>query len=191
MTKSLCVYCASSGMVKPLYFEAAAELGRTIAGRGYELIYGGTNVGLMGVVARTVQQGGGRVVGVIPEALVARGIAYEGADELIVTRDMRDRKAVMAERAGAFVALPGGFGTLEELLETITQKQLRYHNKPIVLMNTAGFYDKLIEVFEAFYESSFAKPAYRELYHLAGEPGAVMSYLDSYVPHEVVAKWNR
>ena len=191
MTKSICVYCSSSEAVAPLYFDAAKELARSLAREGYEFVYGGTHMGLMGAMARTVHEEGGRVVGVIPEALAERGITYEAADELIVTPDMRERKAVMANRAGAFVSLPGGFGTLEELLETITQKQLRYHSKPIVLLNTAGFYNKLMGLFENFFELNFAKPAYRELYRLAEDPDEVMSYLEAYVPREVEAKWYR
>ena len=169
MTKTICVYCSSSEAVPSDYFKAAEELGRSIAKRGYTLVFGGGEIGLMGALARAATAYKGRVVGVIPERLAS--LAYERADEMIVTKDLRERKAVMEERADAFVALPGGFGTLEELLEALTLKQLSYHNKPIVLVNTAGFYDPLADIFERIYAAGFTKAVYRELYHIADDSG--------------------
>ena len=133
----------------------AEQLGGQMAGRGHALVYGGTNVGLMGSVARAMRQAGGKVVGVIPKFIADRGIAYEAADELIITNDMRQRKATMEARSDAFIAMPGGFGTLEEVLEIITLKQLQQHTKPVVFLNPGGFYDPLTSLFEHMYEKRF------------------------------------
>jgi uncharacterized protein (TIGR00730 family) len=187
MTKTICVYCASSEAVPIDYFQAAKALGREIARRGHTLVYGGGNIGLMGALARAVTAHRGRVVGVIPQALAQLG--YEGADEMIVTADLRERKAVMEARADAFVALPGGFGTLEELLEIITLKQLGLHDKPIVLVNTAGFYDPLVAVFEGIYAAEFTKAVYRALYHVAPNPVDALDYVDGYRPVDLPKKW--
>ncbi|HNT78907.1 MAG TPA: TIGR00730 family Rossman fold protein [Anaerolineae bacterium] len=186
--KSICVYCSSSDAVDTAYFEVARELGAFIAACGCALVYGGARRGLMGTLARAVQGGGGRVVGVIPAALRDRGIAYDAADELIVTSDLRERKAIMEARADAFIALPGGFGTLEELLEVLTLRQLQTHTKPIVLLNVQGFYDPLMAVFEHFYRARFAKPV-RDLYYLAPDVAGVFAYLDAYVPVAAPGKW--
>lgn len=187
--KSLCVYCSSSNAVAPHYAEAAVELGTLIGQRGLTLVYGGASVGLMGQLAQAVQRAGGRVLGVIPQSLRDREIAYEAADELIVTRDLRERKAVMEARADAFVALPGGFGTLEEILEVLTLKQLRSHQKPIVFLNTSGFYDRLLAVFEQLYEQRFTKADYRHCYTIAAHPPEVLRQLDHPGPAPEVTKW--
>jgi uncharacterized protein (TIGR00730 family) len=187
MTKTICVYCSSSEGVSTDYVQATEELGRSIAQRGYTLIFGGGEIGLMGALARAATAGGGRVVGVIPEKLAQ--LAYEKADEMIITKDLRERKAVMADRADAFIALPGGFGTLEELLEMLTLKQLSFHNKPLVLINTNGFYDPLITLFEQIYARGFTKAVYRSLYHVALDPGDALDYIDSYHPIELPKKW--
>lgn len=187
MTKTICVYCSSSDALAPAFFDAAQALGGLLARQGHTLIYGGARVGLMGALARAVHEQGSRVVGVIPEHMLAQ--AYHETDELVVTRDMRERKAVMAERAEAFVGMPGGFGTLEEVLEVLTLKQLQLHNKPIVLLNTLGFYDHLVSLFEHMYSARFAKPAYRQLYHVVEDAYGVMSYIDAYVPVDLGPKW--
>jgi uncharacterized protein (TIGR00730 family) len=187
MTKTICVYCSSSEGVSTDYFQAAEALGRSTAQRGYTLVFGGGEIGLMGALARAASANGGRVVGVIPKALAQ--LAYKRADEMIVTKDLRERKAVMADRSDAFVALPGGFGTLEELLEMLTLKQLSFHNKPLVLVNTNGFYDPLITLFEQIYARGFTKTIYRSLYHVAPGPGDALDYIDSYQPVELPKKW--
>lgn len=189
MSKAICVFCSSSSAVDGIYNEAAAELGAGLAARRWKLVYGGTDIGLMGVVARAVHAGGGQVIGVIPEVLRDRGIGYMTADEHIVTRDMRERKAVMGDRSDAFLTMPGGFGTLEELAEVITLKQLQYHSKPIVLLNTGGFYDPLISLFEHFYTHKFAKPGNRALYHVAADVDAALSYIEAYQPADIEPKW--
>jgi uncharacterized protein (TIGR00730 family) len=187
MTKAICVYCSSSEAVPTEYFQAAEALGRLIAQRGYALVFGGGEIGLMGALARAASANGGWVVGVIPKALVQ--LAYERADEMIVTKDLRERKAIMEQRADAFVALPGGFGTLEELFEMITLKQLSFHDKPVVLVNTSGFYDPLVGLFEQIYAAGFTKAVYRQLYHVAADPDGALDYVDGYRPIELPKKW--
>ncbi|MHB9038552.1 MAG: LOG family protein [Armatimonadota bacterium] len=188
-TKSICVYCASSDAISPDFFTVATELGVAIAREGYALIYGGGEIGLMGAIARSMHQHGGHVVGVIPEFLRKPGICYENCDELIVTSDMRERKGVMESRADGFIALPGGFGTLEEMLEIITLKQLRVLNKPVVFLNTSGFYDGLNTMFEHIFEHQFAKSHNRELYHFASHVADAMSHIESYEPLALGSKW--
>jgi uncharacterized protein (TIGR00730 family) len=188
--RAICVYCSSSNAVNQKFFTAARLLGKSIAVHGYALVYGGTKVGLMGAIADAARADGARVIGVIPEALHARGIAHEGLSELIVTKDMRERKAVMEENASAFIALPGGFGTLEEIFECITLKQLRYHAKPIALLNVSGFYDPLVALLEHIYEQNFAKAAYRESYHITSHVDDLFAYLDAYQPPVITEnKW--
>jgi uncharacterized protein (TIGR00730 family) len=167
----------------------AEELGALLAQRGITLVYGGGNVGLMGAMARSVHQHGGRVVGVIPHFMRTREIAYEAADELIVTKDLRERKAIMGERAEAFVALPGGFGTLEEILEVLTLRQLQTHQKPVAFLNTAGFFDPLLQMFERLYEHKFTKAEYRHCYHVAERPADVLDHFANHKPPPVTSKW--
>lgn len=185
--KLICVYCSSSDALEPAFFEAAAALGASIALSGYGLIYGGGKTGLMGAVARAVRAEGGTVVGVIPELLLPQH--YDACSETVTTRDLRERKAIMEARADAFVGMAGGFGTLEEVLEVLTLKQLHFHTKPIVLLNTLGYYDHLLRLFEHLYEQRFAKPAYRQLYHVAADAPAVLGYIQSYEPPKIPAKW--
>jgi|SRR5689334_12448398 uncharacterized protein (TIGR00730 family) len=189
MSKNICVFSSSSDAVDPAFFALAQELGAEMARRGHRLVYGGTNIGLMGAVAKAAQQHGGKVVGVIPNFIASRGFAFDSADELIVTNDMRQRKATMEARADAFVALPGGFGTLEEALEIITLKQLQQHVKPVVFLNRAGYYDPLVAVFEHMYEHRFAKPDYRHMYTFADTVGAALDYVENYQPTALPSKW--
>ncbi len=189
LSKSICVYCSSSDAVSADFFGVAQELGAAIVGGGYKFIFGGGEIGLMGAVARSVHEHGGHVVGVIPEFLRLPGICYETCDELIVTKDMRERKAAMEARADAFIALPGGFGTLEEMLEIITLKQLRVHHKPIIFLNTNGFYDGLNDLFEHIYKHSFAKTNNRELYHFSASVEDAIAYIKGYEPPALENKW--
>ena len=189
MRKTICVFCSSSNAVDEVYFEAARELGKAIAQRGWGLVYGGSDVGLMGAVARAVHLHRGTVVGVIPQTIHARGIAYETADELLVTRDLRERKAEMERRADAFIAMPGGFGTLEEIVEVLTLKQLQLHLKPIIFLNINGFYDPLVTLFEHYYEQRFAKADSRHLYYVASDAVDAAQYIETYQPPVVESKW--
>jgi uncharacterized protein (TIGR00730 family) len=143
--KSVAVFCAAAEGTRPEYRIAAEEVGRELAAKGIGLIYGGAKVGLMGAVADAALAGGGKVVGVIPHVLVDKEVAHEGVTELHVTSTMHTRKALMAERADAFLILPGGFGTFEEMFEVLAWQTLKIHSKPVVLLNTEGFYDKMLE----------------------------------------------
>ena len=189
MIRSVCVYSSSSDAVAPPFVEAAEALGAALARRQVTLVFGGGRVGLMGVVARAVHQHGGRVIGVIPDFMRSKEIAYEESDELVITKTMRERKAIMEERSDAFVTLPGGFGTLEEILEIITLKQLETHSKPVVLLNTRGFFDPLLAMFEQLYREGFTKEQYRGHYHVAAEPEAALHHLENYQPPPRVRKW--
>ena len=190
MISSICVFCASSQAIRPEYFDAARGLGHLLGERRLRMVFGGGTAGLMGEAARAVHAAGGTVTGVIPEALNREGVTYEVCDELVITPGMRERKAEMERRADAFVALPGGFGTLEEILEHITLRQLRYHPKPVVLVNTLDFYAPLIRLFDHLIEERFARDDHRRLYHVAATPGEAMEYLDAYRPAELRDKWS-
>lgn len=182
MPLSICVYSSSSEHIEAKYFEAARALGRLIGKRGDTLVFGGGNIGLMNAMAVACQASGGRAVGVIPAMLREKKWCLETSDELIVTDGMRDRKAVMEERGDGFIAMPGGFGTLEELLEIITLRQLKYHDKPIVVLDVDGYYDPLLEQFERMFTERFAKPRYRELYYVTADPAEAVEHIESYEP---------
>lgn len=188
-TLNICVFCSSSNFIDKAYVNMATELGRLIAENGYQLVHGGGKVGLMGALSNSVQQHGSKVTGVLPEQLNLEGIASETDDEIIITKDMADRKTEMRKRSQAFVALPGGFGTLEELVEVITLKQLGYLNYPIVIINTLNFYEPLINLFEEMYSLKFADVSYRSLYFIASSPEEAIQYIKNYKYPEVKKKW--
>jgi cytokinin riboside 5'-monophosphate phosphoribohydrolase len=175
----VCVYCASSSRIAAAHFEAARALGAGLAARGWPLVYGGGSVGLMGAVAEAVHAAGGTVVGVIPQALLDLEVGYLSADELVVTATMRERKQIMDDRAEAFVALPGGFGTLEELLEIMTLRQLGYHSKPIVVVNVGGYYDPLLAQFERIFAEGFGHDRVRGLYAVVATVDEALGLLES------------
>lgn len=176
---NLCIYCSSSQAVDTIYFEAARQVGTQMAAHKHNLIYGGADVGLMGVLARAVSAGGGHVTGIMPEVLRDKRITYTKADRIIVTRDMLTRKATMARYADAFIALPGGFGTLEELSEIISHRLIQIHTKPVIILNVGGFYEPLIGLFEHFYRERFA--LHQEgAYYVADQPEDIFVYLDRY-----------
>ena len=158
--KSICVYCASGPGTNPAYVAAAKSLGRILAENGIRLIYGGGSVGLMGAIADAVLDSGGEITGIIPEFLMNREHMLLRAQERIVTRDMHERKRIMFERADAFVALPGGVGTLEELVEQITWAQLGRHKKPILIANIDGFWDPLCALLDRMRETLFIRPGF-------------------------------
>ncbi len=186
----ICVYCSSSSAVAQAHREAARELGRLIGTGGHSLVYGGAQVGLMGELARAVKTTGGRVIGVLPKLFRERDdLVYAEADEIIETESMAERKTIMAQRGEAFIALPGGFGTMEELLEVMTLKQLGYLQSPIVIVNTAGFYEHLLAHFEHLYQQRFAKPAYRQLYHVSECPADALDYITHYAGAQMPPKW--
>jgi cytokinin riboside 5'-monophosphate phosphoribohydrolase len=175
---NLCVYCSSSDKLEPRFYEAADELGRAMAERGHTLVYGGGSVGIMGRLARAVHAHGGKVIGVIPSFLRTAEVSYEASDELVVTDDMRTRKAEMERRANAFLILPGGLGTLEELAEMLVLKVLRQTHKPLVIFNQDGFYDPLLAFFDHLCEHRFASAACRKLYAVADSVPEVFDALE-------------
>lgn len=186
--RRVCVFCGSNVGSDPAYRDAAGELGREIVGRGWGLVYGGGQVGLMGVLADAVLALGGEVIGVIPEMLATKELLHTGATQMNVAPTMHARKALMEELADAFVALPGGFGTFEELLEIITWAQLGLHAKPIGLLNVRGFYDGLIGVFDHAIGEAFIKAKHRCLVVAAATPSELLARLET---HEMprVRKW--
>ena len=185
----ICVFSSSSDAIDAIYVEEAVRLSAMIGQSGNTLINGGANVGLMEKMLVAAKNAGGKTIGIIPEKLKQFGLESKNADEIIIASDMMERKAIMREMSDAFVALPGGFGTLEEILEVITLKQLDYHQKAIVFINTNGFYDDLFKQFERSYEENFAKPAYRSLYQVVSTSKEVMDYLSTYQPTIRENKW--
>lgn len=165
--KSICVFCGSANGRDPAYVAAAERLGTDMAEHGIRLVYGGGNVGLMGTTARAVMAAGGKVTGIIPEFLVSRERMLDGVDELHVVADMHTRKRMMFEAADAFVTLPGGIGTLEEVVEQLTWAQLGRHKKPIVLADIGGFWQPLVEVIHHMNRESFIREGFEVRYHVA------------------------
>jgi hypothetical protein len=163
MIRNIAVFCASADGADPAYCAAAVELGRALAGRGISVVYGGAKVGLMRAVAESALAAGGRVVGVIPTVLVDLEVAHDGLTELHVTDTMHTRKALIGERSDAFVALPGGFGTFEELFEVLAWQTLKIHSKPVLLLNTKGFYDTLLEFLDECVEQGMLTQEKREI----------------------------
>jgi uncharacterized protein (TIGR00730 family) len=160
---SVCVFCASSNGSDPIFLEAAQALGRAIAERGWRLVYGGADVGLMGAMADAAMAHGGSVTGVIPRSLAEREIAHRGLTELVETGSMHERKAEMARRADAFLVLPGGLGTLDELCEILTWRLLGIHEKPVVLINIAGYWDAFLGLLDGAVAAGFLRAAHRRL----------------------------
>lgn len=163
----ICVFCGSSPYLDQKYYELGYELGGMLGEHGYGLVFGAGTIGLMGAVARGVHRSGGTVTGVIPHALDRSGVTYEECDELIRTETMRQRKAIMEQNAAAFIALPGGIGTLEEILEIITLKQLHYHTKPIVLLNGFGYFDPLLAQLHRAVDEQFSDGSLLALFEVA------------------------
>jgi cytokinin riboside 5'-monophosphate phosphoribohydrolase len=185
---NICVYTSSSDALDKVFYDEAENLARIFLKEKFQLIYGGAKVGMMGRMAKIIVGNAGKVIGVIPELIFNHNIGEESI-ELIVTEDMKSRKAKMAELSDAFIALPGGFGTLEELAEILTLKQLQYHQKPIVIINTSGFYNKLLEFFEVFFTNNFAKSDYKKLYYVAGNSEDAVEYIKTYQPPAIESKW--
>lgn len=177
-SQSITVYCASSRRVAQLYLDVAAELGRLLAQRGHTLIYGGGNIGLMGVLANAVMKQGGNIRGVILADFVERGYASAG-HEMQSVDDMRLRKRGLDELGDAYIALPGGFGTLEEILEMISFKQLGLHRKPIVFVNTDGYFDHLLAQFERGFQEAFIHDKFRSLYVVVGTPEEALAQIEA------------
>ena len=184
----MCVFCGSSVGFEPVFRQAADELGRALVRAGHGLVYGGGKVGLMGVVADAVLDAGGEAIGVIPRALLEREIAHSGLTELIVRDSMHERKAEMVELADAFVALPGGFGTFDELFEVLTWLQLGIHAKPVVIFDVNGFFGSLFALADEAERAGFLKPIHRRAARRANDVADVLRELARPVP-PVVPKW--
>jgi uncharacterized protein (TIGR00730 family) len=186
--KRVCVFCGSSPGGNPRYLEAARQVGRTLARRGLGLVYGGGSVGLMGAVADAALEAGGEVIGVIPKALQLRELAHNRLTSLHVVGSMHERKAKMAELAHAFLALPGGMGTLEEFAEILTWAQLGLHARPCGLLDVGGYYQPLIAFFDRAVAEGFVKPDHRRIVHVGSDPDALLDQFLAYEPPKV-EKW--
>jgi uncharacterized protein (TIGR00730 family) len=186
--KRVCVFAGSSAGNQPEYQAVARQLGEALAARGVGLVYGGARVGLMGAVADAALTSRAPVIGVIPAALVAKEIAHQGLTELRVVASMHERKALMADLADAFIALPGGWGTMEEFFEVLTWGQLGLHHKPCGLLNVHGYFDRLLSFLEHSFEEGFVRREYRSMIAVADSPGALLDALAAYEP-PVVEKW--
>ena len=178
----ICIFCGSSTGTRSIYADAARAMGQALLRRRIGLVYGGGNVGLMGTVADVVMQGGGEVIGVIPEALVTRELAHGDITQLIIVHSMHERKAKMAELSDAFIAMPGGYGTFEEFCEIITWAQLGLHRKPCALLNVDGYYDALLMLFDRAVEEGFLRPTNRRLVIEETDPYRLLEALASYTP---------
>lgn len=174
---SICVFCGSKAGKDQQYRKSAIEMGRLMAQRNLTLVYGGGSVGLMGVIADAVLESGGKVIGVIPRQLATRELLHTGVEEMYVVDDMHTRKAKMSELSDAIIAMPGGFGTLEELFEVVSWVQLGIYKKPVGLLNTSGFYDPLLGMIEHCIGTEFIKPKYRELIIAEDSPATLVDHL--------------
>lgn len=184
----LCIFCGSSPGLNPAFAEAARALTTEVVRRGIDVVYGGGNVGLMGVVADAALAAGGRVTGVIPHALVTRELAHRDVTELHIVNSMHERKALMSDLSDGFIALPGGFGTLEEFCEAVTWTQLGVHAKPCGLLNVAGFYDGLLRFLEHALDERFLRPTHFDIVVSATDPVVLVDRMLAWTPPDV-AKW--
>jgi uncharacterized protein (TIGR00730 family) len=182
MLTTICVFCASSPGVDPHYAESARAFGETLARTGRRVVYGGGNTGLMGALAEGVLAARGEIVGVMPRHLVEREVAHRGLTRLHTVSSMHERKAMLAEMADAFVALPGGLGTLEEFTEIWTWGQLGLHRKPYGLLNVAGFYTPLLEFLDHALAQGFVRPEHRAMVHVAEDPAALLEAMEHAPP---------
>jgi uncharacterized protein (TIGR00730 family) len=189
--KSICVYCGSSTGASPIYAEAARALAQTMVNEHIDLVYGGGNVGLMGIIADEVLMRGGKVTGVIPKALMDYEVGHRGLTHLYIVKDMHERKAKMAKLSNGFIAMPGGIGTLEELFEALTWAQLGFHDKPIGLLNVNGFYDGLIRFIQNLVKQGFLKPEHAALLMYEDDAAALMHRFKSFVPQKQKKPFDR
>ncbi len=183
--KRIAVYCGSSPGKNPAYKEAAVSLGKILADRNITLVYGGGSVGLMGILARAVVEQGGNVIGVIPKAIAEMEVAYTDLQDLRIVDDMHSRKALMADLADAFIALPGGLGTVEELMEILTWSQLGFHQKPAGILNIAGFFDPMLAFLERLSEEEFIAPEHKSMLMVDNSPEGLLQRFSEYTPPRV------
>ncbi len=185
---SICVYCGSSFGNEAAFAAAARQLAKAMNERSISLVYGGASVGIMGEIADAILAGGGRAIGVIPQALADKEVAHSDLTELHIVSSMHERKALMAEKSDGFVALPGGFGTLEELFEVLTWSQLGFHQKPVALLNVANYYDGLLKFLDQATHAQFVKPAHRNLLIASETADGVLNHMLDFKP-SVSTKW--
>ena len=188
MNKNICVFCSSSNSVDDKYYKIAYDLGSVLAKEGYNLIYGGSKRGCMGKVAEGFLNNNAKVTGVIPQVFIDKGLGNPEGAEVIVTKDMNIRKQIMEEKADIFLALPGSFGTLDEIIQVIVTKQLSYHKKAIIFLDVDDFYKPLFELFENFYKNGFAYEGCRELFFIAKTIEDVVDYCKNYVEKDFFLK---
>ena len=186
----ICVFTGSRRGMRPEYAAAATQLGRAMVERGYGLVYGGGNIGLMGVVADAVLERQGHVIGVIPAGFVEKEVAYRGLPELRIVQSMHERKAVMAELSQAFIAMPGGIGTMEEFFEVLSWAQLGLHNKPCSLLNVCGYYRHLVEFMDNAVEQNFLKPKHRALLIIEETPDALLDRLEDSIAAQAFKRFD-
>lgn len=189
MMQSICVYCGSSEKMPEVYLQAAAEMGKVIAGRGLRLIYGAGSTGMMGVLADAALQAGGEVYGVIPHYFNTPVLAHPNLTELEIVDTLHQRKARMVELADAFIALPGGYGTLEEFFEVITWAQIGLHQKPVGLLNVNGYYDLLLAVIEQARQQGFIYDEHRALFDVEAQPAKLLDALQNHIPPSGLERW--
>lgn len=187
--KRITIFCGSSSGIDPQFEQMAYNLGRNMASRGIGLVYGGAKIGLMGAVANGALSEGGEVIGVLPNFLSRKEILHEGLSELIMVDTMHERKALMDKLSDGAIALPGGFGTLEELLEMLTWAQLGLHGKPLGLFNMNGFYDDLLHLFDKMIASGFLKQCNKDLLLVSGDFLQLLDLMESYETPDLVGKW--
>lgn len=188
MKKTICVYCSSSNNLDKKFYDIAAALGEKIAHEGFNLVYGGSCVGCMGTVANSAAKYGAHVTGIMPKIFSNLGIENKNISKSIIVEDMNERKIQMENLADFFVALPGSFGTMDEIFQVIVTKQLSYHKKGIVFLNVDGFYDPLFAMFENFYKFGFATEQNKELFHIATTVDEVIDYCKNYQEKDFVLK---
>lgn len=189
MGKNICVYCSSSNYLDDKFYKLGYEFGKQIAIKGHNLVYGGSTCGLMGKVAQGVLDNGGKVTGIIPRAIMEKGVVNPEASEVIISNDMNDRKQLMEEKADIFVALPGSFGTMDEIFQVIVTKQLSYHKKGIIFIDIDDYYKPLFAMIENFYTYGFAKDFNRELYFITDNIDDAISYCNTYQEKEFEFKY--
>jgi uncharacterized protein (TIGR00730 family) len=186
--KRICVFCGSNSGTRPEYTQAAENVGRLLVKQGCSLVYGGGKVGLMGTIADTVLAAGGEVIGVIPHALMLKEVGHTGLTKLRIVNTMHERKALMAELSDAFIALPGGYGTLDEFCEILTWAQLGLHNKPCGILNVNGYFDPLIELFQKSVAEGFLRKQHADMLMIESDPEILLKKMAAYQPPRT-EKW--
>ena len=176
----MCVFCSSSNRLSDIYYDMGVNLGKELGERGYTLVWGGSNVGIMGRIAQSAKNHGSKLIGIIPQAIYDKGLAFLDADEIVITTDLRERKAKMEEKSDSFVALPGGFGTLEEIIEIVTLNQLKLVNKPIAFLNTDGYFDKLFDFVSHSISQNFVKESMDSLFLVTEDINEIFDYIENF-----------